>query len=162
MGGRTVAQAVTSKRKSVPGLPASGCGPVIWTDGAVDLCPACRGLIVAFNSLWATANVSGTIADAKATWLPLGAVLAVMPWNFPFWFRFAAPALMAGNVGILKHASNVPGCALALEQVFLDAGFPRGAFSTVLVAPPAVTGLIADPRIVGVTPSMAYFCRKRE
>ncbi len=84
---------------------------------------------------------------------PLGPVLAVMPWNFPFWqvFRFAAPALMAGNAGILKHASNVPRSALAMEEVFREAGFPRGLFSTVLVGPSAVAGLIADPRIVAVT-----------
>ena len=84
---------------------------------------------------------------------PLGPVLAVMPWNFPFWqvFRFAAPALMAGNAGVLKHASNVPRCALQIEAVFRDAGFPRGLFATVLVGAAAVAGLVADPRIAAVT-----------
>src|SRR5437867_4611690 len=87
------------------------------------------------------------------TFQPLGVVLAVMPWSFPFWkvFRFAAPALMAGNAGVLKHASNVPGCALAIESVFREAGFPRGLFATALVGSDAVAGLIADPRIVAVT-----------
>jgi succinate-semialdehyde dehydrogenase / glutarate-semialdehyde dehydrogenase len=84
---------------------------------------------------------------------PLGPVLAVMPWNFPFWqvFRFAAPALMAGNAAVLKHASNVPRCALQIEAVFREAGVPRGLFATVLVGSAAVGGLIADPRIVAVT-----------
>jgi succinate-semialdehyde dehydrogenase/glutarate-semialdehyde dehydrogenase len=84
---------------------------------------------------------------------PLGPVLAVMPWNFPFWqvFRFAAPALMAGNAGVLKHASNVPRCALQIEAVFRDAGFPRGLFATVLVGASAVAGLVADPRIAAVS-----------
>ena len=84
---------------------------------------------------------------------PLGLVLAVMPWNFPFWqvFRFAAPALMAGNGGVLKHASNVPRCALEIEQVFADAGFPHGLFSTLLVGSARVGALIADRRIVAAT-----------
>src|SRR5213080_960540 len=98
-------------------------------------------------------HIATSAADSYVRYEPLGPVLAVMPWNFPFWqvFRFAAPALMAGNAGILKHASNVPRSALAIQEVFREAGFPRGLFSTVLVGSSAVAGLIADPRIVAVT-----------
>jgi len=87
------------------------------------------------------------------TFQPLGVVLAVMPWNFPFWqvFRFAAPALMAGNAGALKHASNVPGCAMAIEDIFRKAGFPENTFRTLLVGSKQVDAIIENPLIVAAT-----------
>ncbi len=95
-------------------------------------------------------------SDARESYVsfqPLGVVLAVMPWNFPLWqvFRFAAPALMAGNAALLKHASNVPGCALAIEDIFRRAGAAPGLFTTLLVGSDRVAGLIADPRVAAVT-----------
>lgn len=90
---------------------------------------------------------------AFVTFNPLGVVLAVMPWNFPFWqvFRFAAPGLMAGNAAVLKHASNVPGCAIAIEEVFREAGFPEDLFRTALIPGKAVKALIDDPAISAAT-----------
>jgi len=92
-------------------------------------------------------------AKAKVKHQPLGIIMAVMPWNFPFWqvFRFAAPTLMAGNVGVLKHASNVPQCALAIEEVFTAAGFPKGVFQSLLIDSKTTTKLISDTRIKAVT-----------
>ena len=96
---------------------------------------------------------AGPVPKAFVTFNPLGVVLAVMPWNFPFWqaMRFCAPHLMAGNGGVLKHASNVPGCALALEEIFREAGFPRDLFRAVLVSSQQVKTLIEDPSIAAVT-----------
>ena len=103
-------------------------------------------------------HLSDEIAETNATrsfirYQPLGVVLAVMPWNFPFWqvFRFAAPALMAGNVGLLKHASNVPQCALAIEDIFHRAGFLEGAFQTLLIGSGAVEKVLEDPRVAAAT-----------
>src|SRR3989454_3289448 len=84
---------------------------------------------------------------------PIGPVLAIMPWNFPFWqvFRFAAPALMAGNAGLLKHAPNVTRCALEIEAIFREAGFPEGLFRSLILSNEAVAQVIADPRVRAVT-----------
>jgi succinate-semialdehyde dehydrogenase / glutarate-semialdehyde dehydrogenase len=94
--------------------------------------------------------------EAKRSYVrydPLGPILAVMPWNFPFWqvLRFAAPALMAGNVAVLKHASNVPGTALQIQEVFDEAGFPPGSFTTLLIGASATEAVIRNKNIVGVT-----------
>ncbi len=99
------------------------------------------------------AAAGGATPQAFVTFNPLGVVLAVMPWNFPFWqaMRFCAPHLMAGNGGVLKHASNVPGCALALEEIFRNAGFPHDLFRAVLLGSRQVKALIEDPSIAAVT-----------
>ncbi len=116
----------------------------------------------AWNCEFYAQNGEGFLADephasnageSYVEYVPLGTVLAIMPWNFPFWqvLRFAAPALMGGNTALLKHASNVPRCSQALEQIFLQAGSPPGVFQSLLIPADRATELIADPRIVAVT-----------
>ena len=122
-------------------------------DEAVKCAWACR---------YYAANAAGFLADedvatnAKRSYVkyqPVGVVLAIMPWNFPFWqvFRFIAPGLMAGNVGLLKHASNVPQCALKIEEILRCAGFPEGAFQTLLIGPDQVEAILGDPRVAAAT-----------
>jgi succinate-semialdehyde dehydrogenase / glutarate-semialdehyde dehydrogenase len=116
----------------------------------------------AFGCRYFAENAEKFLADEEAKssatrsfvrYQPLGPVLAVMPWNFPFWqvFRFAAPALMAGNVALLKHASNVPQCAVAIEEVFRRAGFPEGVFQTLLIGSGRVKAIIGDHHVAAVT-----------
>ncbi len=114
---------------------------------------ACRYYAEQSEGMLAPEFVATEHARSYVRWDPLGVVLAVMPWNFPFWqvFRFLAPALMAGNVGLLKHASNVPQCALAIEALVRRAGFPRGVFQTLLIESKQVEKVLGDERVVAVT-----------
>src|SRR5579863_8172771 len=120
---------------------------------AVKCTTACRYYAEKTEEFMADEVVETGAKKSFVRYLPIGPVLAVMPWNFPFWqvIRFAAPALMAGNVGLLKHASNVPQCALAIEELFLEAGFPAGAFQTLLISVQKVDGILNDPRVVAAT-----------
>jgi succinate-semialdehyde dehydrogenase/glutarate-semialdehyde dehydrogenase len=128
--------------------------PIVEAEAEVDKC--------AWTAEWLAGNAARLLADepveSTATksyirFQPLGVVLAVMPWNFPFWqaMRAGLPALAAGNVMLLKHASNVPQCALAVEDVFREAGLPDGVFQTLLIGPGPVERIIADRRVAGVT-----------
>ena len=113
----------------------------------------CRYYAETAERLLADEVIETTATRSYIHYQPIGSVLAVMPWNFPFWqvFRFAAPALMAGNVGLLKHASNVPQCALAIEEILRRAGFPEGAFQTLLISSDQVARVLADPRVKAAT-----------
>jgi len=114
---------------------------------------ACRYYVENGARLLADEPVEFGSGKAYLRYQPIGPVLAVMPWNFPFWqvFRFAAPALMAGNTGLLKHASNVPQCAVAIEDIIRRAGFPDDVFQTLLIGSSEVQAVIDDPRVKAVT-----------
>jgi succinate-semialdehyde dehydrogenase/glutarate-semialdehyde dehydrogenase len=122
-------------------------------DEAAKCATGCRFYAEHGPSYVADAHVDDDGHRSFVTYEPLGVVLAIMPWNFPFWqvIRFLAPALVAGNVGMLKHASNVPGCALELESLVRRAGAPEGVFQTLLIGSDAVAGLLADRRVAAAT-----------
>jgi succinate-semialdehyde dehydrogenase/glutarate-semialdehyde dehydrogenase len=113
----------------------------------------CRYYVENAERFLADEAVPTNATHSFITYQPIGPILAIMPWNFPFWqvFRFAAPALAAGNVGLLKHASNVPQCALAIEAIFRRAGFAEGCFQTLLIETERVRRVIEDPRVAAVT-----------
>ena len=122
-------------------------------DEAAKCATGCRYYAEHGPSIVADSVVADEGHRSFVSYEPLGVVLAIMPWNFPFWqvVRFAAPALVAGNVGLLKHASNVPGCAIELESLVRRAGAPEGVFQTLLIGSEAVAGLLADPRVAAAT-----------
>lgn len=127
---------------------------VAGAEAEVDKCAwACEFYAEQGEAFLSEESIDTDAHSSKIVYRPLGTVLAVMPWNFPFWqvFRFAAPALMAGNAGLLKHASNVCGCALAIEEVFRDAGFPRNLFRTLLIPSDSVARVIENDRVQAVT-----------
>ncbi len=128
--------------------------PITQAEAEIEKCAWCCDYFAENGEAFlADREVATNALRSVVAFEPLGPILAVMPWNFPFWqvFRFAAPALAAGNVALLKHASNVPQCALAIEEVFQESGFPEGVFRTLLISSDAVEGLIADSRVRAVT-----------
>ncbi|MFN2441199.1 MAG: NAD-dependent succinate-semialdehyde dehydrogenase [Thermoanaerobaculia bacterium] len=128
--------------------------PVKAAEAEISKCAAaCRYYADHAVDHLADEHIETEVRESYVRYEPLGAVLAVMPWNFPFWqvFRFAAPAIMAGNVGLLKHASNVPQCALAIEAIFREAGFEEGVFQTLLLESKRIEKLLRDPRVRAAT-----------
>jgi succinate-semialdehyde dehydrogenase/glutarate-semialdehyde dehydrogenase len=122
-------------------------------DEAVKCAWACRYYAENAERFLADEDVATNAKRSYVKYQPVGVVLAIMPWNFPFWqvFRFIAPGLMAGNVGLLKHASNVPQCALKIEEILHRSGFPEGAFQTLLVGAKQVDAILSDPRVAAAT-----------
>jgi succinate-semialdehyde dehydrogenase / glutarate-semialdehyde dehydrogenase len=142
-------------RERLAGLITAEMGkPIVEAEGEIEKCAwVCDYYAEHGARFLADEPRESSARESYVEFNPLGVVLAIMPWNFPFWqlMRFAAPALMAGNTAILKHASNVPQCALAAEQMFRECGCPDGVFQTALVAGAEATRMIEDPRIAAVT-----------
>ena len=152
---KNAAEILRAKKEEYGRLMAEEMGkPVAQGRAEADKCAwVCDFYADHAEAFLADETVATDASRSFVTFEPLGVVLAVMPWNFPFWqvFRFAAPGLMAGNTGVLKHASNVSGCALAIEQVFRDAGFPANVFRTLLIGSAAVGSVIENPHVRAVT-----------
>jgi succinate-semialdehyde dehydrogenase / glutarate-semialdehyde dehydrogenase len=128
--------------------------PLTFAMGEVEKCAlVCRFYAEQGEAFLQDVSIATEAVNSYVTYQPQGIILAVMPWNFPFWqvFRFAAPALMAGNVGLLKGASNVPQCSLAIEAVIRDAGFPADVFQSLLITPSQIEAIVADDRIRAAT-----------
>jgi succinate-semialdehyde dehydrogenase/glutarate-semialdehyde dehydrogenase len=128
--------------------------PIVEAEAEVEKCASgCTYYAEQGERILTAEQVPSSATRSYVAYRPLGAVLAIMPWNYPYWqvFRFAAPTLMAGNVGVLKHAANVTGCALEIERIFQQCGFPDGVFSTILVSGRDMDAVIADERIAAVT-----------
>ncbi|HET8628405.1 MAG TPA: NAD-dependent succinate-semialdehyde dehydrogenase [Thermomicrobiales bacterium] len=152
---RRAAEVLRAGKARYGGLITAEMGKTIGeAEAEVEKCALnCDFYAARAQQFLADEHVASAARESFVAFEPLGVVLAIMPWNFPFWqvFRFAAPALMAGNTAVLKHASNVSGCALAIEEVFREAGFPKGVFRTLLLESRDVDKLIEDPRIAAVT-----------
>jgi len=149
------ADELENRREDLARLMAEEMGkPVTGGRGEVEKCAwVCRYYAENGETFLADEHIAADRTKSYVHYEPLGVILAVMPWNFPLWqvFRFASPALMAGNTAVLKHASNVTGCALAIEEMFESAGFPDGCFSTLVIPSSKVTEVITNPKIAAVT-----------
>src|SRR5271170_2112765 len=149
------AAVLRERRETLAGVMTSEMGkPIAASEAEVDKCAsACDFFAENAAGFLAPVAIPSDASKSYVRFDPLGPVLAIMPWNFPFWqvIRFAAPALMAGNVGVLKRAPNVPGCAAALESIFADSGFPAGVFTSLRLANEDVAAVIAHPAIAAVT-----------
>jgi succinate-semialdehyde dehydrogenase/glutarate-semialdehyde dehydrogenase len=149
------AEILESEKTELAALMTTEMGKTLRSavDEAVKCAWACRYYAENAERFLADDVIETTATRSFVRYQPLGVVLVIMPWNYPFWqvFRFIAPGLMAGNVGLLKHASNVPQCALKVEEILLRAGFPEGAFQTLLIGSDKVDKILDDPRIAAAT-----------